>query len=251
MAGMNPRIRMLVYVTAGALVISTGVGCGLLSAAKKIANNASVMSSYSEKLEKGTHATYKATYKDITGGDTVTVQQQPPNSVYVTKTGPWIFNGNTSYNCDNSSGSMVCTKTEYSSDSDANAALAGSSLATGGFFVGELGIGLILAAAVVPNSKLSQNKQTIAGQSSDCVTVSNLSDVQSAGDTELSSFTMCVTGAGVVSKFSGTDTSGKTEGSVMTAYTTSIDASLFQPPAGAQIVDTNSPPPASPEPSGT
>jgi hypothetical protein len=254
MTGMTPRIRLLTYITAGAVVVATGVGCGALSTAKKIVGNAQIMANYSDKIQKGLTATYQATYKDAQTGDQVVVQQAPPNSVYVTKTGPWIFNGNTSYLCDNSNGSMVCQKSVYTSTADANAALAGSSIGSGGFMVGELGVGLILAASVVPSAKLTQSTETIAGQKSSCVAVSNLqgSDAN-AGDTELASFKMCITDAGIVSQFSGTDTSGKTEGSQMVSYSTKIDPSLFQPPTGAQIVDSGSLPTndaPSTEPSG-
>jgi hypothetical protein len=254
MAGMTPRIRTFTYVTAAVVVIATGTGCSLISAAKKVVGNATVMAKYSEKLQRGLTATYKADYKD-TDGSVVTVQQQPPNSVYISSTGPWIFNGNTSYLCDNSSGSMVCQKTVYDNSAAADAALAGSNFATGGFMAGEMGVGLILAAGLVPSSKLTESSKTIAGQKSSCVSVSNLQGADSTSG-DLSSFTMCVTDAGIVSQFSGTGTDGKTVGSTMTSYTTKIDPSLFQPPAGAQIVDANSPlptdqPSASTEPSAS
>ncbi len=256
MTGMSPRIRTLTYLTAGVVVIATGVGCGALSAAKKIVGNAQIMADYSEKIQKGLTATYKATYKDSSDGSDVTVAQQPPNSVYVTKTGPWIFNGNTSYLCDNSNGSMVCQKTVYTNTADASAALASSTLGGGGLMVGELGVTLILAASVVPSAKLTQTSETVAGQKSSCVAVTNLQGTSSSGSGDLSSFKMCITDAGIVAEFSGTDTSGKTQGSIMTSYSTSVDATLFQPPAGAQIVDANSLPtdpastPPSDEPSG-
>lgn len=237
MTGMTPRIRVLTYLTAGALVIATGVGCGLLSTAKKIAGNASIMANYSSKIQNGLKATYKAEYKDSSDNSNVIVQQQPPKSVYVTKTGPWIFDGNTSYACDNSNGSMVCQKTVYTDTVAADAALAGSDIGTGGFMVGELGVALVVASALDPSAKLTQSSETIAGQKSDCVAVSNLQGTGDTGGSDLSAFKMCITGNGVVSEFSGTDTSGKVEGSQMTAYTTSIDASLFQPPPGAKIVD--------------
>jgi hypothetical protein len=253
MTVMSPRLRATTYITAGLVVIATTVGCGILSTAKKIANNATVMASYSDKLQKGLSATYHAVYTDSSDGSQVTVQQQPPNQVYITKTGPWIFNGNTSYLCDNSNGSMVCQKTVYTSTSDANAALAGSNLSTGGFMVGELGVGLILAASVVPTAKLTQSTETIAGQKSSCVQVTNLEGGNAAaGGTDLVSFKMCVTDSGVVASFNGTDSSGKTAGSTMRQYTTQIDQSLFQPPAGAQIVDSGTLPtaPSSGPPSG-
>ncbi len=242
MSAMTPRIRTVTYVTAAALVIATTVGCGLIGAAKKVASNLSTISDFSDKLQNGLKLTYRAEYKD-TDGKKITVEQQPPNSVFIDDTGPLIITADSIYACDNSSGTMTCTKTPVSGQDDATAALAASSFGTGGFMAGEAGVVLLLAASVVPQAKISKSSKKIAGQSSDCVQVDNLSDTRS-GDTELKSFSMCITDQGVVSEFKGTDTSGKTAGTEMTSYSTSVDPSLFQPPAGAIINDTSNPLPA-------
>lgn len=237
MAGMTSRIRIITYVTAATLVVATTVGCGLLSAAKKLAGNVATISEFSQKIQNGLTLTYRADYKD-SDGTTVTVQQQPPNSVFISKTGPLIFANNTTYLCDNSSGTMTCDKTVNTSSADAEATLAASSFAAGGFMAGEAGVLLLIAASVVPSAKVSKSTKKVAGQNSSCVNVTNLSDTQS-GNTDFTAFSMCITDSGVVSEFSGTDSNGKVEGSTMTSYSTHIDPSLFEPPAGAVINDTS------------
>lgn len=234
---MTSRIRIITYVTAASLVIATTVGCGLLSAAKKLAGNVATISDFSQKIQKGLTLTYRADYQD-SDGSTVTVQQQPPNSVFISKTGPLIFAGNTTYLCDNSSGTMTCDKTVGTTSADDAAALAASSFASGGFLAGEAGVLLLIAASVVPSAKVAKSTKKIAGQSSSCVDVTDLSDTKN-GDTDLTAFSMCITDSGVVSEFSGTDSDGKIVSSTMTNYTTKIDQSLFQPPAGAVINDTS------------
>lgn len=246
MTGMTSRTRIITYVTAATLVVATTVGCGLLSAAKKLAGNVATISDFSQKIQKGLTLTYHAEYKD-SDGDTVTVQQQPPNSVYISKTGPLIFTGNTTYLCDNSSGTMTCDKTVSTSTADSQAALAASSFAAGGFLAGEAGVILLVAASVVPSAKVTKTSKKIAGQNSSCVDVTNLSDTKN-GDSDLTAFSMCLTDSGVVSEFSGTDSDGKVVSSTMTSYSTKIDAGLFQPPAGAVINDTSELPTDSPTP---
>jgi hypothetical protein len=243
---MTPRIRTVTYITAAALVIATTVGCGLIGAAKKVASNLSTITDFSEKLQNGLRLTYRAEYTD-SDGKKITVEQQPPNSVYITETGPFIITADTMYACDNSSGTMTCSKTPITSQDDATAALAASSIGTGGFMAGEVGIVLLLAASVVPQAKISKSSKKIAGQSSDCVAVDNLQGTEN-GDTELKSFSMCITDKGVVSEFKGTDTAGKVAGTSMTKYSTSVDPSLFQPPAGAVINDTSNPLPQPSDP---
>ena len=238
---MTYRAKAVTYIVAAALVIATGVGCGFLSAAKKVVANASAMADFSDKIQKGLNTTYQATYTD-TDGTKVTVAQKPPDSVYVSDTGPWIFDvsSQTSYLCDNSGGSMVCQKSTIDSQDAAGTALAGSSFATGGFMAGELGVALVLASALVPSSKVTKSSKTIAGQSSECVNVSNLPGDGNEPSTDLVSFEMCITNGGVVSEFQGKSSDGKTTGSTMTSYSSHPDASLFRPPPGAQIQDANS-----------
>lgn len=250
---MTPRIRTVTYITAAAVVIATTVGCGFIGAAKKLASNLSTISDFSDKLQNGLKLTYRAEYTD-TDGKKITVQQQPPNSVYINDTGPLIITADSIYSCDNSSGTMVCDKSPLTSTDDATAAIAASGIGAGGFLAGETGVVLLVAASVVPSAKVTKSAKKIAGQNSDCISVTNLDGTQQ-GDTELKSFSMCITDKGIVSEFKGTDTDGKTAGTQLTSFSTSIDPSLFQPPAGATINDSSNPAPApsdsaSLEPSG-
>ena len=68
------------------------MGCGVIGAAKKVASNLSTITDFSEKLQNGLKLTYRAEYTD-NDGKKVTVQQQPPNSVYLNDTGPCIVHG--------------------------------------------------------------------------------------------------------------------------------------------------------------
>ncbi len=248
MSGMTPRMRIITYVSAAALVIATTVGCGALSKAKKIAGNAVELGNLSEKMTNAEKLTYKAVYKDSDGG-TDEVDQAPPKVAYLSKDSDYIFTGDTIYNCDTQSGTLTCSKTaETSTDSADTAALLGG----GSFMTGALGITLLAAALLLPSSDVKSTSKTIAGQKSTCVDASGLesSDIGSGAtstsgsgdDTDISSFSMCVADNGVVTNFVGTDTKGKKSGITMTSFSTSVDNSKFGPPAGATIVDGSSVP---------
>ena len=247
MSGMTPRMRIITYVSAAALVIATTVGCGALSKAKKIAGNAVELGNLSEKMTNAEKLTYKAVYKDSDGG-TDEVDQAPPKVAYLSKDSDWIFTGDTIYNCDTESGTLTCSKTaNTSTDSADTAALLGG----GTFMTGALGITLLAAALLLPSSDVKSTSKTIAGQKSTCVDASGLesSDIGSGAtsgtgsdDTDISSFSMCVADNGVVTNFVGTDTKGKKSGITMTSFSTNVDNSKFGPPAGATIVDGSSVP---------
>jgi hypothetical protein len=237
MSGMTPRYRVLTYVTAATLILGSLVGCGLLSAAKKLANNAVLLGNLSEKITNAEKLTYQAVYK-ATDGTTDTIEQAPPKVAYLSSDSDWIFTGDTIYACDTESGALTCTKTVETSTDDPDASLAG--LGAGGFFTGALGITLLAAALIVPQTNVKTSNKTIAGLSGTCVDVTGVD--QNANDDDIVGFSLCVADNGIVTDFEGTYQSGKKDGITLQKYSTSVDSGAFAPPAGAKITDLNAPP---------
>jgi hypothetical protein len=234
---MSPRHRMITYVTASALVLATTLGCSALSSAKKLASHAVELGKLSEEMTNAQKLTYTAKYKDSDGG-TDTVAQAPPKVAYLSATTDYIFTGDTIYNCDTESNQLTCSKTADTDTADPDDALAGG--LGGTFFTGELGIVLLSAALLVPQSNVKDSNQTIAGLKSTCIAVSGLSgETAAAGaspdSSDFNAFSMCVADNGVVTNFVGTDTSGKNSGITLTSFSTSVDQSVFGLPAGAVI----------------
>ncbi len=233
---MTPRMRMLTYVTAATLVLGSLVGCGLLSAAKKLANNAVLLGNLSEKITAAEKLTYKAVYK-ATDGSTDTIEQAPPKVAYLSSDSDWIFTGDTIYSCDTESGALSCTKTVETDTEDPDAALG---LGAGAFFSGGLGIALLAAALVVPQTNVKTSNKKIAGLGGTCVDVTGVD--QNSSDDDIVGFSMCVADNGVVTDFESTDNKGKKDGITLQSYSTSVDSSAFAPPAGATITDLSAPP---------
>ena len=233
---MTPRMRVLTFATAAVLIITSTVGCGILSAAKKLANNAVLLGNLSEKITSAEKLTYKAVYK-ATDGSTDTIDQAPPKVAYLSSDSDWIYDGSDIYSCDTSGGSLTCTKTAVDSTDQADAMLG---LGAGGFFTGGLGIALLAAALIVPQSNVKTENKKIAGLSGTCVTVSGVDT--NAQDDDITAFSMCVADNGIVTDFEGTYKSGKKDGITLQTYSTSVDSSAFQVPAGATITDLSATP---------
>ena len=169
---------MLVAASATILVV-LAMGCGLAGKVQNIVGTAKAVGEYSDKLKNGEKLTYTAEYK-VDGGDTVTLTQQPPNSAFIGKTGRFIFTPTAMYLCSTENSVLACQKSVPTSG-DLTAADGGliTAVAGQGFISPTLALGLIIAASVVPGAKVSQSTKTVAGQSSSCLTASNLDAAQS------------------------------------------------------------------------
>lgn len=239
-ARLNRPVRNRVLVGLVATVLAAGsLGCGVLNQAEEILGAAQVFSEFTDRLRNGATLTYTAEYR-ATGGETMTLVQQPPKSAYLAKSGKLIFTGDTTYLCGEENGVMTCQKSNNTStDNTANAGII-SGIAGPGFVTPQIALALILAAAVVPGAKVTKSEKKIAGQNSLCATASGLDAAADPSDTDApKDFTVCVTDAGVLASFSGTSTNGETVALEMTSFKESADPSAFEPPAGAKIVEVD------------
>ena len=236
MTGMTYRMRMFTYVTAAAVVVAAITGCGVLSSAKHLASNVGTLGDLSNQLTAAEQLTYRADYK-ASDGTTNTLAQAPPKTAFRSVDSDWIFDGSNIFTCDTENNAVTCTKTPETDTAAPEAVLGAGGFGNGGFFSGALGIALLAAAMLVPSAKIVKSSKKIAGLNSTCVDVSNVSGAKD-GSADLTDFSMCVADNGVVTDFQGTDTDGKKTGITMTAFSTKVDASLFQPPAGATVTDS-------------
>jgi hypothetical protein len=240
--------RSIAFAAAAAVAVTATLGCGFLSAASNLAGNISTLSDFADKITKSETATFQATYK-LQDGTSVTVAQKPPNAATVSDKGVFVATADSFYLCDKSSGSWVCQKSPNNNGSSTTDPAAASAMAGNGFISAPLAVAVLTAAIVVPNAHVDKSTQTIAGQNSTCAKVSNLAQAQQGNETsKVSDFTVCITDSGVLARFEGTTTDGTKANVELTKYSGSVDDSLLQPPAGAQINDVGqlaSPSPAS------
>jgi hypothetical protein len=229
--------KVLVVALATALAAGT-LGCGLVSQAKNIVDNAKTLSDFADKLGKTQTLTYTAEYKTEDGAS-VTLVQQPPNSAYIGKDSRFIFTKEALFLCSTEQAVLTCQKSPNNA-AEMNTTDSGYAAGVGGpaFITPELALALILVAAVIPGAHVEQSSKTIAGQSSKCVTATGLEKVATPGETDVpKEFAVCITDAGILASFSGTSTTGEHKAIELTKYSGSADAAVFAPPAGAKVVD--------------
>jgi hypothetical protein len=218
------------------------IGCGALNKAKNVVENIGTISDFAEKIGKSENLTYTAEYK-LSNGDAAKIVQKPPQTAYIGKDGSLLITNDTVYNCNNENGKTTCTKRKKDTGDATSARLDVESIGAG--FIGpEIAVAILVAAATSPDAKVEKSSKKVAGQSSECIKVTNVKPDKNASD-ELKDFTVCITDKGILSEFSGNSLKGEKAGVTLTKFSDSADDSAFQPPAGAEIKDLDSPAPAS------
>jgi hypothetical protein len=240
-----PRSRILTGVAAGILVAGS-LGCGAIRSVKNIADNAATLGELSDKLNNAEKLTYQAQYK-LHDGSTVTVAQQPPRAAAIGATGRYLATADAYLWCATDNGKTDCERTPRdAADPSGDAAVMAGIGA--GFVSAPLALAVLTTAILVPSAKVEKSDKTIAGQKSTCATVSNLESAQQdePASQRLHGFTVCITDDGVLARFTGTSSDGKPQGVELTSYSTKVDSSLFQLPAGARVTDLGAVPADSP-----
>lgn len=236
------RTHRFSVVLASLTALVVAAGCGLIGQAKNLVDNVATLGEFADRLGQAQNLTYTAKYTIDGQGDdsaTMTLAQEPPNTVFIGKSGRYLFTEDAMYLCDAKDGETTCTR---SPNPGGAAGADGSALAgaAGGTFVSpELALGLVIAASVVPGAKVSKSEKTIADQDALCADVTGLEAAASPGDTTaVHDFSVCITDSGVLASFSGTLQNGETAKVEMTEYAESADAALFKLPEGAKIIDS-------------
>lgn len=235
-------------IGAAALLASAlgaaSAGCGALSSAQTIVDRAGLLASTATKISRAQRATFQATYAVGGGGGaakvTVTVVQQPPSSAFLTETHRILSTGGSTYICDTGDGTAECQRTA----GGAGTVDPSGALGVSGFVSGELALGVMSAATLVPEAQVARSSEIIAGQPTSCLTVNGLdqalagvvpSGAADPADTGLSDFTACITAGGVLARFAGGLTGGQHGDVLLTSYSATVDPALLEVPPGAQI----------------
>jgi hypothetical protein len=237
---MTTRIRSarLVLVPAALLLGLATVGCGFVQNAIDTANT---LGEFSDRLGKASELTYTAGYK-VTGGEPgsgpehVTLVQQPPNTAFIAGDGKLIITPELMTSC----AKLEC---QQAPNLAGKAGVTDSGVLSGvagpGFVTPELALGLVAAAALVPNTDVSTSDRTFAGQKALCADVTGIQPPPSdepPAET-IQDFSVCVTESGVLASFSGTSNTGDQIAIELVSFTSKADAKAFEPPKGANVVD--------------
>ncbi|MFI6760125.1 hypothetical protein ACIBF5_13405 [Micromonospora sp. NPDC050417] len=223
---------LLVSLTA---VVLLGAGCGVISTVQNAVDTAGTLSGFADRLGKAAELTYTADYTIVGAeGGTITLAQQPPRSALSNGDNRLISTTESMIICDDGECQRTPNNAAASAGPDA-AAVAG--VAGPAFVTPELALGLVAAAAIVPNTDVDTSEKKIAGQDSLCADVTGISDPQGGTEELLQDFSVCVTESGVLASFSGNSNTGAHGALELVKYSESVDEALFAPPSGAKVVD--------------
>ena len=208
------------------------MGCGLIGKAQQVVGAAKILSDFSDRLGERPEAHLHRRRTRWTGGDPVTLTQQPPNSAYIGKTGRFIFTRRPCTCAAPRTAVLTCQKSAPTSGRRRRAATPAwwPGSAGPGFVSPALALGLIAAAVLVPGAKVDESNKTIAGQSSRARQRPTWTPPPArATRTRRKDFTVCVTDGGVLASFTGTDTAGRSRhGDRTDQYSTTADPKSFR-----------------------
>lgn len=206
-----------------------GLGCGFQNS-KRVVDSAAILGEIADLLGKARDLTYTADY-DVAGGRSVAVAQRPPSAAFVSNGGRFIATKDRVTRCD-SAGSCQRAPRPAGSTADYAAAVTGP-----GFVTPDVALGIVATAAFVRGAKVDSSTKTIAGRDVICANVHGLEAASTPGQDAPKDFSLCVTREGALASFDGTLRGGLTGRIQLRTFTPSTDATAFDVPPGAKVVD--------------
>ncbi|MFC6019311.1 hypothetical protein ACFP2T_24280 [Plantactinospora solaniradicis] len=237
----SPR-QLAGRLAALSALVMLGAGCGVIDTVQNAVDAATTVTDFADRLGKSAELTFTAEYKIVDNQQTkasdkqtnVTVAQQPPNSALITGDGRLIFTPEHTTICDGKECNRTPNTVTATTGPDATAV---ASVAGPGFVTPELALGLVTAAAMVPNADVGTSERKIAGQDTLCANVTGISDPLGTAEGTPGELTVCVTDSGLLAAFTGRTETGEEVAVELVKYSEKVNKSAFAPPAGAKVVD--------------
>lgn len=226
--GWRPRAVGLVGAAAAGALLLAGCSSSPSSSAKASssptpgkagAGSSGDLSALAAKMRSEIHGTFKAVYTYSGTGSTpqsVTIEQDPPKTLFMAGGADIIDNGTTTYYCSTQSSPTTCLEMSSSSNPLAGLEDAFDSSTVSTLF-GRLSSEVAAHAVGVD---VSYSSQTIAGQPSTCVSATHSGQ----------SGTYCVTHAGLLAL-----EKTASESFTLQSYSSIVSASDFSLPSGATV----------------
>lgn len=228
-APSNLTRALTVCIAAGALI--TGAGCQTLNDAGQVIGRADLVNDLAARLDRSGELTYSADYQ-LPDADTGTIAQssKPPRSAYIFPGGRVIVTDKATTECRTAGATSTCTVTPPPSPGAKPPASVFAKAGKRGLVTPNVVIGLLTAAALDADAIIKQNDTTIAGRHATCVQVRQVKNAAA------SSFDACITTEGVLGSFTGV-VDGQHVDIAISRYRDTVDATAFELPSGARIVD--------------
>ncbi|TDC78093.1 hypothetical protein E1193_21295 [Micromonospora sp. KC606] len=229
MPAVSPTLRVLTVSVIASLSVT---GCQGLADTGRVLGRSDLVNDLAARLDGALSETWAADYQ-LGGGRTASIAQtqEPLRSTYTWPAGKITVTPEAVTQCETAGGRTACTVLPPAVTAGKPSVLLYAEAKKRGLVTPPAVMGLLTDAALDPDAVITQSDTTVAGHHATCV------DVRRSTGT----FHTCVTSDGVLGSFTGT-LDGRSAEVTLSRFSTAVDATAFELPAGAGVVDRRPPP---------
>jgi hypothetical protein len=221
-------------VAGSAIALLLVAGCQTLDEAGQVVDRSDLVSDLATLLTQASGLTYSADYQLPRGQRASIAQaQQPLRAAYSYPGGKLTVTADAVTECDLSPARATCILHAPPAPGQRPAPEAFADASARGLVAPTAVVDLLTSAAVDAEALVEQYDTTLAGRHASCVRVSQLANATA------SRFDTCVTTEGALGSFRGT-VDGRPVDLALSRYRDTVDATAFDPPLGAGVVDRRS-----------
>jgi hypothetical protein len=223
-----PAASTTLRVLAASVIASLSVtGCQAVEDAGSALGRADLVNDLAARMDRSLEQNWAADYQ-LAGGRSASIAQttKPLQSSYTWPDGKITVTQQAVTRCATAAGRTSCTVSPPVLTAGKPSVVVYAEARKRGLVTPPAVIRLLTDAALDPEVNIEQSDTTLAGHHATCV------DVTHAG----ARFTACVTTEGVLGSFTGT-LDGRPAELTLTAYTDTVQATAFDVPPGAGVVD--------------
>ncbi len=214
-------------LAVSAVALLTVTGCQALDDAGRTMGRADIVNDLAARMDRALELTYSAEYQ-LPGGKTATISQaqDPARSAYTWPEGKLAVTEEATTRCGVEGDETTCTLEAPPAPNSKPSVIVFTEAEREGLITPPMVMGLLTNAALDPGAVIAQSDTTVAGLHATCV------DIRQNAD----NFTACVTGEGALGSFTG-QVDGEPVEVALSRYQPQVDASAFELPPGADVVD--------------
>ncbi|TDB77598.1 hypothetical protein [Micromonospora sp. KC721] len=224
MPAVSPTLRVLTVSVIASLSVT---GCQALTDTGRVLGRSDLVNDLAARLDGALTETWAADYQ-FDGGRTASIAQtqQPLRSTYTWPDGKITVTQDAITRCATAGGRTNCTVLPPTVTAGKPSVLVYTEAKKLGLVTPPAVMRLLTDAALDPDAVITQSDTTVAGHHATCVDVRRSTDA----------FHTCVTSEGVLGSFAGTLDGRPTE-MTLNRFSAAVDATAFDLPAGAGVVD--------------
>lgn len=204
-------------------------GCQTLDDAGQVVDRSDLVNDLVTQLTQAAELTYSADYQ-LPGGRRASIAQRPPRASYTYPGGKLTVTADAVTACELDRPRPTCTVLPALSPRNRPPADMFAGASARGLVTPAVVIDLLTATALDHEASFEEYDTTLAGRHASCLKVRQLANAAAPG------YDACVTTEGALGSFTGS-VDGRPMEQVLSRYRETVDATAFDPPSGAGLVD--------------